>query len=277
VDLRKNDTQTIVEQPGWRQGVSSSEATPSATFAWADGPWRRLVPAVLAAAAAAALAVDCPLASWCLRGGGMEDLRRLLLTVEPFGNGLGVLLIVAAVHQLDPRRRWALPRVLAMSLGAGLAADLGKLLIARTRPHHFSFQGGVADTFGSWFPFLGTGNGDQSFPSAHTATAVGLAVALIWLYPRGRRLFATLAVLVACQRMVGNAHYLSDTLCGAAIGLWVSMSLLKNRRMASPFDRLEHRLRTRQEQPPPPADDPQQNDDGDSDSAPTVDDKRRAA
>ena len=275
--MQDSETQRTAQRPGWPAKVSMGAGPMRrSAFAWADKPWRLLlVPAALVAAAAAALAIDCPMAWWCLHGTGMEDLRRLLLTIEPFGNGLGVLVIVAAVHQFDPMRRWALPRVLAMSLGAGLAADVAKLLIARTRPHHFAFEGGVADTFGSWFPFLGTGNGGQSFPSAHTATAVGLAVALIWLYPRGRRLFATLAVLVACQRMVGNAHYLSDTLCGAASGLWVSMLLLKNKRIAAPLEHLERYLRTRQEQPPPSADDRQQHDR--RRFAPAVDDPRRRA
>ena len=37
----------------------------------------------------------------------------------------------------------------------------------------------------------------QSFPSAHTATAVGLALGLGSLYPQGRRYFAALAALAA--------------------------------------------------------------------------------
>ena len=37
------------------------------------------------------------------------------------------------------------------------------------------------------------------------------------VYPRGRRLFLGLAILVACQRMSCGAHFLSDVLCGAAV------------------------------------------------------------
>jgi undecaprenyl-diphosphatase len=58
----------------------------------------------------------------------------------------------------------------------------------------------------------------QSFPSGHAATAAGLAVALAVLYPRGRWLFAVLAVLAALQRVEVQSHFPSDVLAGAALG-----------------------------------------------------------
>ena len=105
-------------------------------------------------------------------------------------------MLLIALHQLDPGRRWAIPRVLACALAAGGVADLLKMLILRTRPYECALDGTVWSTFGQWFPVLGIGSPGQSFPSAHTATAVGLAAALIWLYPQGRLLFTLLAVLV---------------------------------------------------------------------------------
>jgi membrane-associated phospholipid phosphatase len=65
----------------------------------------------------------------------------------------------------------------------------------------------------------------QSFPSGHTATAVGLALALSSLYPGGRRLFALLAVLAASQRVLFDAHFLSDTLVAAGIACFVAAFL----------------------------------------------------
>lgn len=216
-------------------------------FGWEDDARHLLwVPVGLVAAALAALPVDCPLASLCLAGycpGALEDLLRI---VEPFGHGLGVLVIVAAIHQLDPTRRSALPRVLVASLGAGLAANGIKMTIVRIRPRDFDFSGTVADTFGDWLPLASAGSRGQSFPSAHTATAVGLAVALVWLYPRGRRLFITLALLVACQRIQCGAHYLSDTLVGAALGFLIAMTCLKGRRAVPWFERLERYLTPRE-------------------------------
>ncbi|MFH1918857.1 MAG: phosphatase PAP2 family protein [Planctomycetota bacterium] len=203
------------------------------------------MPLLLLVAAAGALAVDCPLARWCVDDHCPRFFGLLFGVCEPFGNGLGVLLIVLAVYVLDPRRRAAVWRVLTMSLGAGLAADVVKMLVVRVRPHKFDFQGTVQDTFGQWLPLVSAESGRQSFPSAHTATAVGLAVALSWLYPRGRWLFAALAVMVACQRMEGGAHYLSDTLCGAAIGCLVATACLKSNWLAARIDRLEQRHEAR--------------------------------
>jgi membrane-associated phospholipid phosphatase len=70
---------------------------------------------------------------------------------------------------------------------------------------------------------LGRGYGYalQSLPSAHAATAVGLALALAALYPRGRWLFASFAVLAGLQRIEAQAHFASDVLAGAAVGCMV--------------------------------------------------------
>ncbi|MEN6558205.1 MAG: phosphatase PAP2 family protein, partial [Thermoguttaceae bacterium] len=150
-----------------------------------------------------------------------------------------VIVLVLAIHQLDPKRRWAIPRVLTCALAAGLAADLVKLLIFRTRPYDGSLVGSVWTTFGPWFPLWGAGSSGQSFPSAHTATAVGFAAALCWLYPQGRWLFSILAALVGCQRIVCGAHFPSDVLVGAATGYTASLFLLKIGPASAWFDRKE--------------------------------------
>jgi membrane-associated phospholipid phosphatase len=204
-------------------------------------PWRLLLGVFAAVAATtAAFSIDCPLSSWCLADGCPGELARFLKVAEAFGNGFGVVLILLAVHQLDPRRRPKMPRLIAMSLGAGLAANGVKMLIARTRPREFGFDGGVAETFGRWLPMLGEGSAGQSFPSAHTATAVGLAIALSWLYPRGRLMFGALAVLVACQRIESGYHFASDTVAGAAVGIFIALACLRNGRLVRRFDRIEN-------------------------------------
>jgi membrane-associated phospholipid phosphatase len=129
--------------------------------------------------------------------------------------------------------------VLACAAAAGGTTDLLKLLIARIRPHDFSFDGSVWATF-QQFP----GSGGQSFPSGHTATAAGLAAGLIWLYPQGRLLFSLLTVLVGCQRIVSGAHYPSDVLVGAAVGCFVAQFILYVGRLPVSFDRWEKRWRS---------------------------------
>jgi undecaprenyl-diphosphatase len=121
-----------------------------------------------------------------------------------------------------------LPRAIAAILAAGCGANLVKLLISRSRPgstdlaHLASWQ-----TFSGWLPLGANGSGWQSFPSAHTATAVGLAWVLYSLYPHGRWLFAALAAAVAAQRVLGSAHFPSDVLAGAAVGWWCACGVLK--------------------------------------------------
>jgi len=204
---------------------------------------RRAIPlsVIFLVAIAAALMMDCPLARWCLAGNCPELLRDFFRFAEPFGHGLGVLLVALAIHQLDPLRRRGIPRLLVCALGAGLAANVIKLLVVRIRPKYFDFHGDVWATIGGWFPGASAGNTGQSFPSAHMATAVGLAMALTWLYPAGRRYFAALAALIACQRIETGAHFLSDVLFGAALGCVAARIFLSRGLLAAFFDMWEAR------------------------------------
>lgn len=208
---------------------------------------RFLLPVALVVAAAAALAVDVPIAralkSWD-QSAIIQGYLGCFDLFEVFGHGLGVVVLLVALHQLDPDRRWAIPRVLACALGAGGFADLLKMVVLRTRPCECALDGTVWTTFGQWFSALGAGSAGQSFPSAHTATAVGFAAALTWLYPQGRLLFPSLAVLVGCQRIVSEAHYLSDVLIGAAAGCIVAQFFLKIGRLPVWFDHWEERWRS---------------------------------
>ncbi len=185
--------------------------------------WRFVIAAgVLLAAAAAALAIDQPLSRWFLGGHLPGSLAKVFSLSEVFGHGLGVTMILVAVFEFDRRRRRSMPRVVAGVVAAGLLADVAKLLLQRTRPGAFASAfpdgGRIWDTFVAWLPGTSAGSAGQSFPSGHVATAVGLAIGLAWLYPQGRRLLPVLVALVACQRMAAGAHFLSDTLSGAAVG-----------------------------------------------------------
>jgi membrane-associated phospholipid phosphatase len=177
-------------------------------------------------------------------------LHDLFEIIEPYGQGVGVVLALLAVHQLDPQRRWALPRVIACAAGAGMAANIAKMLLARTRPYHFlepDLGGGVWETFAGLFPFGVGGSAAQSFPSAHTATAIGLTMGLLWLYPAGRWFFPALTLLVACQRIESGAHYLSDVCFGAALGYLAATACLRIGWLPKKFDSWEAGWRARAE------------------------------
>ncbi len=195
-----------------------------------DFPMRRpwLPAVVLVALGAAALTVDLPLSHWATTTAFPGSVRKLIEIGETFGHGIGVLLIVAAAYSLDPGRRWALPRLLAVTYGSGMAANLAKFVFVRTRPRGFDLA--TADvwlTFQGWLPPWQRASVNESFPSAHTATAVAFAVALACLYPQARRFLFGLAALVGLQRVVSGAHYLSDVCCGAAVGWLAACAILR--------------------------------------------------
>ncbi len=183
-----------------------------------------LLPLLLAAAAVAATTIDVPVAMTFRCWNGPTTVHTTvhaylgyLDMFEPFGHGLlGVSIVLVTLHQLDPSRRWAMPRVLVCALAPGGVVDLLKMIVHRIRPNDLpvDFHGTVWATFGQWLPLFSGNSGSQSFPSGHTATAVGLAAALIWLYPNGRVLFTVLAALVGCQRIV--AGRITPAMCSSA-------------------------------------------------------------
>ena len=220
----------------------------------------------LTLAGAAAVGVDGPLAQWLqapkaspapthspmvgkassdspaesLRSRIPGDLKRLVTWSEGFGHAVGVLLVGFLIYQLAPGNRRRLVRAFCMALGSGLVADGMKLLVGRIRPRAFDLGQPILESFSGFLPGLAGGSAGQSFPSAHTATAVGWALALGWLYPRGRWTFVFLAFLVLCQRVESNAHFLSDTLVGAAVGCWVGGLFLPGGWLSRAFDRWEN-------------------------------------
>ena len=60
---------------------------------------------------------------------------------------------------------------------------------------------------------------NASFPSSHAANAFALAMVLAARWRRGTVAFLVAAALVAFSRMYLDRHFLSDVLCGAAIGV----------------------------------------------------------
>jgi membrane-associated phospholipid phosphatase len=188
---------------------------------------------VLAVLSAAALSIDLNLAQFVRQHALPGELRRLVRLSEVFAWGGTVALIIAIAAVLDSRR-WRVVLPLAVpAFGAGLMADGIKLCIARMRPIAATQIETVQATFIGWLPSLHRdasqphGHAIESFPSAHSATAVGLAIALSALYPRGRWLFALFALLAMAQRIEAQAHYLSDVFAGAALGCLVGAACVR--------------------------------------------------
>ncbi|MEL6105390.1 MAG: phosphatase PAP2 family protein [Planctomycetota bacterium] len=201
------------------------------------GTWLRV--AILSMLGLAILPLDRTLIAWigkdCLPG----ELEVLLHRVEPFGHAYGVLFIVLTLWIVARADLRQIGLLFGCSLGAGILADVVKLFVARYRPS--ALPDGLTSTFLGlrpiWDPnaFGDLFNSDHhSFPSAHTATAFGLAIALGHLYPKGRTWFLTLAILVAFQRVAFGYHYPSDTFVGAAIGILAAGFMMRWMRVGEP-------------------------------------------
>lgn len=170
---------------------------------------------------------------------------------EVFAHGYGVAVIIIAVVILDPQNRRRVFRLIACAALPGLTNSLIKISVARYRPSALNSDSAptsVWETFRGWSPLITEGNFEairdrniQSFASGHTATAVGLAVGLTWLYPQGRWLFASLAIFAALQRIEAGAHFLSDTLAAAAVASFVTGLVLDEAALGRLFQRLEQR------------------------------------
>lgn len=198
-----------------------------------------LPPLLMLGFACLALAIDLPVARWAAGRDYPRAVRELMSIAEVLGHGVGVTLVVITVFVLDPSVRRRLPRfIVGVALG-GLGANVVKLIIARDRPGAVDLpHAEVAQTFGEWLPLAHNGSLHQSFPSAHTATAVAMAWMLSVLYPRGRWWFGTLALLVGAQRVLGGAHFVSDVLSGAAAGWLVAVGVSSFKRGGATGDTL---------------------------------------
>ena len=97
---------------------------------------------------------------------------------------------------------------------AGIAAEAFKLLMRRERPEarhgEYVFRAFVDR------PFSSAGIGS---PSSHAAVAFGAAAILGCLFPRARWVWFALAIGCALTRVLARAHFLSDVVAGAIVGL----------------------------------------------------------
>jgi undecaprenyl-diphosphatase len=101
----------------------------------------------------------------------------------------------------------------------GVVVTIAKRLIGRARP--YSWEAGGAFSFEPFRWHVEY----ASLPSGHGTTAFAAAFAIGALYPRLRVALWTFAVLVAVSRVAVSAHYPSDVLAGAVIGLFGALAV----------------------------------------------------
>jgi membrane-associated phospholipid phosphatase len=97
--------------------------------------------------------------------------------------------------------------------GAGLVADLLKNVLGRARPKLYDVVGHFD------FHFFAFDPAHASIPSGQAINIFAFATVIAILWPRGRLLLYTLAAWIAASRVFVGAHYFTDALLGAVLGV----------------------------------------------------------
>lgn len=176
---------------------------------------------------------DRPLALYLRTiGPGLHDVFVMV-------NRLGVstpYLVLSAAAFLVLRYVWRRQRGALIALFLFLALVLSgiidvalKAVLGRARPK-LLFNDHI---YG--FKFLQTQADWVSFPSGHATTVAALGLALILVWPRTRLVVGLLALAVILGRVIVDAHFLSDAVAGAFLGI-ASTVFLREVFSASGFD-----------------------------------------
>jgi membrane-associated phospholipid phosphatase len=143
-----------------------------------------------------------------------------------YGSALEILLAVGFIVGVtglvldDGKEKYWISCLLYVCVSCAVAITIGdglKILLARYRPIML-FESGKYGLH-----FFSTNWVLNSTPSGHTLRAFSLMTALSMVLPQGRILFIAVAVLIGISRIVVTAHYPSDVLFGAFIGIFCAL------------------------------------------------------
>ncbi|HEX4794086.1 MAG TPA: phosphatase PAP2 family protein [Humisphaera sp.] len=131
-----------------------------------------------------------------------------------YGFTIGLACVVAVIHP----KSWRAAGALALSgFTSGINGPI-KWIVGRHRPvrgiEPFTFHpfpGGIAGLFHS--------QAGLSFPSGDATCAFTTAASLSILFPRWAPAYYFAAAIVALERVMENAHYVSEVVAGAGIGI----------------------------------------------------------
>lgn len=180
--------------------------------------WILILVAVWIGAFGAALGADRAVAQW-VHGAHLYNKRdlaiRLLKLPGTFWFALGIAALIAIFHS----RSWraAAPLLFSGPL-VGFAYILMKWSAGRHRPDKIIAPFDL-HPFARGIVGLIHAESGLSFPSGHAAMAFATAVCLAAAWPRAAGLFFAVAAAVGAERVLENAHYLSDVVAGAGVGV----------------------------------------------------------
>jgi len=177
------------------------------------------------AAIGVSFCLDAPIARW-LHAQGIDELikhSRISHWIK-LGGTFYVTLLLGAVMFLLFRQGWRAALVPLFSGVAALGGNLLKWVVGRPRP--FKAMEHPGELLALSFHPLGGGlerlfhQTNLAMPSGHACMAFATAAAVgLWLPRQYRAIGYGLAAVVAVQRVLEVAHYLSDVVLGAVVGI----------------------------------------------------------
>jgi len=138
--------------------------------------------------------------------------------------GLALCFILILIFDSGIKKRWTRPLLYICICGA-IAIVIGdglKFLLARYRPVMLFEQ----NLYG--LHFLSAEWALNSTPSGHTLRAFSILTALSMLYRRFTGIFIVIAVVIGISRVIVTAHYPSDVVFGAFIGIFTAFWVYKH-------------------------------------------------
>jgi membrane-associated phospholipid phosphatase len=175
---------------------------------------------------AAAMSLD-RLVATNVRTSGLEawmEARPRLEKALDFPGTYWCTAIIVVIVALTHAKRWQAGGFVLLATVVSGINGLVKWIVGRTRPFKLG-DGAVAQPF-ALEPFCGGLPGifhskNLCFPSGHAALAFATAAAVAMLWPRAkwRWVAYVIATIAASERVLENAHWLSDAVAGAALGV----------------------------------------------------------
>lgn len=166
------------------------------------------------------LPLDTGLVKLMPRDGSNQKPDGFTEAVNMLGDGKVLISALGGMYLIgDKDDKDTAKLALAALVNAGIVTQGIKMVTGRARP-------GVADE--GEFSGPGGGEGYASFPSGHTSAAFAVATVLANRHPKQKWLYYGLATAVGYARVRKSAHFPSDVLVGAAIGINAGNSVLRN-------------------------------------------------
>lgn len=177
---------------------------------------------------ACAFAIDQPVSQW-LYDHGFHDPKLGLFKATPWANTIRffgtyyAVMILTAILLLARKLTWRTAAALLLCSATAAAGDVIKWIVGRSRPVTAT---GLLPSAMDFVPFSKREPGN-AMPSGHAMLAFATAACLAWYYPKWAPLFYFLAALVAIERVMEVAHYPSDVVAAAGIGIILSQTCMR--------------------------------------------------